>query len=90
MDYKVVYSKSAEFDLSRLDLPVATRILKKIKFFAGQNNPLLFAKRLQGVEEPHYRFRIGDYRAIFRLDSRTDSLVLLVIIKIAHRREVYE
>ena len=34
--------------------------------------------------EPIYRFRIGDYRAIFRIDSEINALVLLVVIKIAH------
>jgi mRNA interferase RelE/StbE len=41
-------------------------------------------KKLKGFE--FYRIRVGDYRIIYSLENR--QLVIL-IIKVAHRREVY-
>ena len=40
-------------------------------------------KRLQG--RPGFRLRVGDYRVIF-----TDDGVVLDVLAIGHRREVYE
>ncbi len=52
-------------------------------------NPFVKAKKLIGVEIDTYRFRIGDYRAIFKKDPISDRFVILVILKVAHRKEVY-
>ncbi|MEK7102456.1 MAG: type II toxin-antitoxin system RelE/ParE family toxin [Patescibacteria group bacterium] len=35
-----------------------------------------------------YRFRIGDYRVVFTA-NKEGNLVILLILRIAHRREVY-
>jgi len=42
-------------------------------------------KKYQG-EANHWRIRIGDYRFIYRIDGQS---VVVVIVRIAHRREVY-
>lgn len=68
-------------------LPPATRkrILKKLKFFASQENPLRFATKLKDSRFGEYRFRIGDYRALFDVENHT-----IIILKIGHRKEVYK
>lgn len=89
MDYEVVYTKDAMRDLDRLEPELARRILKKVSFYAKQSEPLVHAKQLKGFELPTYRFRVGDYRVVFRTDPKTDRLVIVVVIKIRHRKEVY-
>lgn len=42
-------------------------------------------KKLVGVDA--YRLRAGDYRIVFRVETETHSILVLLI---AHRREVYE
>ena len=44
-------------------------------------------KPLKGRFAGYYRYRLGDYRVIYRIDDR-DRVVIVAII--AHRREVYE
>lgn len=86
--YSIDYADSARDDLYRLDHGVAQRIIKKIAFYSTQENPLLFAERLTGFIYGHYRFRIGDYRAIFDVDTK-GRVFILMILRIKHRREVY-
>jgi mRNA-degrading endonuclease RelE of RelBE toxin-antitoxin system len=41
-------------------------------------------KRLQGVDPPEYRLRVGDYRVRFHLESETIRL-----LQVRNRREAY-
>ena len=34
----------------------------------------------------HFRIRVGDYRVIYRIDGKR---VVVVIVRIGHRRDVY-
>lgn len=43
-------------------------------------------KALKGQWHGYYRFRLGDYRVVYRIDEG-GSVVIVVVI--AHRREVY-
>lgn len=86
--YRVDYSKDAIKNLRKLDLQIAQRIVKKIFFFSQQKNPLAFAKPLKNLGTGRYRFRIGDYRAIFQVDSNGE-LQILMILKIKHRKDIY-
>jgi mRNA-degrading endonuclease RelE of RelBE toxin-antitoxin system len=44
---------------------IKKRIATKMRFFARQPDPLAFAEPLSGSS--NYRFRIGDYRIIFKI-----------------------
>jgi mRNA interferase RelE/StbE len=45
------------------------------------------AKPLAGKLTGHYRYRVGDYRVVYRIDERQR---LVFILKIAHRSKAYE
>lgn len=90
MVYKVVYTEIAQKDLLRLDRPLVQRILRKVKEFSDLQNPLIKAKKLKGFEIDTFRFRVGDYRVIFRLDKETHKLVVVVVLRVRHRKEVYK
>ncbi len=79
------FRPNAETDLRRLPKDLQRRIIEKIVWYCSQENPLQFAKRLTDSEDlGEYRFRIGDYRAIFDID---DGAIL--ILHIGHRKEIY-
>lgn len=86
--YKIIYSKNSIKDLRRIDKLIAQRIIKKIAFFSEQKNIFDFSKPLKGFGENKYRFRIGDYRAIFKID-KSGEIQILMILNIKHRKEVY-
>ena len=43
------------------------------------------AKPLRGDLAGHYRLRVGDWRIVFRVQGQD-----VVVIRIAHRKEIYE
>lgn len=90
MVYKLLFTKSAERNLEKLDPQITKKILGKLKEYLGLKNPLEKAKKLKNFNLDTFRFRIGNYRVIFRKDQKTGELVILVILKIAHRKEVYK
>jgi mRNA interferase RelE/StbE len=77
MTWTVVLTASAQWDLRRLDRPVATRILDALARLAdtGQGD----VTRLQGVSD-EWRLRVGDWRVRFRYDHTTRTLVVLCIL----------
>ena len=75
---EVVYSADAIDDLKSLEKQIAARIVKKIQFFSLQTDPLSFAKPLQGLGDRKYRFRVGDYRAVFRIDKNGEIQILFI------------
>ncbi len=86
--YKFEFSRDAEKQFARLDKILRARIFKKLTFFQNLKDPLSHAKPLRGYERC-FRFRVGDYRVI--VTPKADgTLVILLILKIAHRREVYD
>lgn len=85
--YKVIYSENAVKDLRRIDKNIAQRIIKKIKSFSEKEDIKPFAKALKGFEEK-FRFRIGDYRAIFTID-KAGKIHILMILNVKHRKDIY-
>lgn len=86
--YQFQFSRNTDNDFASLEKDLQARILKKLGFFEHSGDPLSFAKKLQGLEN-RYSFRIGDYRVIVAKKDQ-GTLVILVVVKIGHRREVYE
>lgn len=83
IDYEL--TSRARKDIEKLSPEVAERIIKKLDYFVSMSNPLAYADHLNNYELGSYRFRIGDYRAVF--DVEADKIVIL---KIGHRREIYK
>jgi mRNA interferase RelE/StbE len=84
--FKIVLIPEAQSDIVRLDSSLQTRILDKLEWM-GENAQLIRHQALQGDEwDGSYKYRVGDYRIIYLLDSTAQKMTIL---KIGHRREVY-
>ena len=84
MSYRVAFERRAEKEFLRLPLEIRERIARKILDlkegrFEGD-------KPLQGKHKGKYRKRAGDYRIVY---WRKKELLLITVIRIAHRKEVY-
>lgn len=88
MKHKLIYSEKSLKDLKKLEKKTAKRILSKLVFFAAQKDPLKYAKALKNTSIGEYRFRVGRYRILFDTDKKGD-LYILLILRVKHRREVY-
>lgn len=84
--YALEFTEDALEDLGRLDKPAARRITKKMRWVAD-NATLVQHEALTGEWAGYFRWRIGEYRAIYELDH--DGKLLIVAV-VGHRREVYD
>ena len=89
MKYTFILSEFVREEIKALPIGDVNRIVKKLRYFASQSNPMAYAKPLTGKFAGLFRFRIGDYRAIFRKDS-DGELIILYVLKIHHRKDIYE
>jgi mRNA interferase RelE/StbE len=84
--YKVVFQKSAFKEYQALPQKIRDKIDEVLEMLSI--NPLaeiLKFKKIRGKENC-YRIRIGDYRVIY---SPQDETLVVRVIKIGHRRDVY-
>ena len=82
--FDVKFTPKGSRDLEKLHADLQKRIIKKIEFYAKQDQPLIFSKPLVNLPPATHRFRVGDYRIAFYITHTT-----LYIERIGHRREVY-
>ena len=86
--YQFVFTRKAESEFLALGRAIQRRIFKKLEFFEGVDDPMGLSVKLSGTKD-RFRFRIGDYRIIFTPKDKK-TFVILLILKVAHRREVYD
>jgi mRNA interferase RelE/StbE len=84
----IIYALAANKDLESFDKSVSQRIVRKINELSTGPRPLSQAKALSGNLQGLYRYRIGDYRVIFDADKNV-KIIILTILKISHRKDVY-
>ncbi len=85
--YEVVFKKSALKELQNLPQRIQQKILDAVQLLSlNPYTELLQVKKMKGAESL-YRVRIQDYRVIYVIENH---LVKITIIKIGHRKEVYE
>ena len=82
MGKSVIWSGQAKVQLRVIDQPTALRILHALARYldTGEGD----VKRLQDVEPPEFRLRVGDYRVRFHDQGDT-----IRITAVKHRREAY-
>ncbi len=84
--YTVDFSPAAARDLKKLDpqvareLLLAAGVLEKAPYPMGSSR----IKILIGINPPHFRLRVGDYRIVYRVELKK-----VVVVRVAHRREAY-
>ena len=85
MSYTIRFTPKAAKQVRKLDSAVAKRIRDFLEQKLSQlDNPRQLGKKL--VNEEFWRYRVGDYRILTNID---DDQILILIVEVAHRREVY-
>ena len=86
--YHIVFSKNADKQFSKLDSYTRRIIISWIyKNLEECEDPRSIGKPLKGDRKDQWRYRIGDYRLIVEIK---DNELIILLIKIGHRREVYK
>ncbi len=88
MAWKVELSVEADRELSKLDAPQRTRILKFLgERVAKLDDPRSLGQALHGSRLGEFwKYRVGPYRLICKIE---DNLLIVLVLRIGHRREIY-
>ena len=84
MRYRVEFSPKADRQFKGLTKEVQIRLKHRIDILA--ENPFPRGVKKPSAEENIYRFRIGDYRIIYQVKGKA---LLVLILKLGHRKDVY-
>lgn len=86
MIYKIQYHPDIKNDLNKISKLNQKKIRSVIE---GKlvKDPIRFGKPLQYSLKGCRRLRVGDYRVIYKV---TQSTITILVVKIGHRREVYQ
>ena len=88
MGWSIEYDSRVLKDMKKLDTQIQRQVLEYFETrIALSSNPRQWGTSLKSSFSGLWRYRIGDYQAICRIED--DRLVVLVI-RIAHRNKVYE
>lgn len=79
---EVEWAGTALEDMAALDKRIARRVKQAVERFAGTGAGNV--KRLQGIDPPEYRLRVGDYRVRFHLEDEA-----VQVLRVRNRREAY-
>ena len=91
MAWRIEFDAGALRDLRRLDRPVAQRIVRYLRErLAAADDPRSFGtplRRTAGTGAmPLWRYRVGGWRIVARIE---DEVLRVLVLRIAHRREIY-
>jgi len=84
MAYTIEFAPSAEREFRKLAREVQLRVRPRIDSLAYEPRPA-GAKKLRGQEDL-WRIRAGDYRIVYEV---RDRILVVLVVRVAHRREVY-
>jgi mRNA interferase RelE/StbE len=88
MVYRVELAATADRDLRKIDAEQLKRILKFLhERVAKLDNPRSVGKALCGSRLAEFwKYRVGDYRLICKIE---DARLVVLVLRLGHRREVY-
>jgi mRNA interferase RelE/StbE len=85
--WQIVFSSKAEKAGKKLGRGAKTRITEFLEDrVAKSSNPRDLGAALAGEWAGHWRYRVGDYRIICKIE---DEIITILVIEIGHRREIY-
>jgi mRNA interferase RelE/StbE len=86
MTYTIETSTSAAKAVDKLAKANRLRIVGAIELLSVDPRPP-GAKMLRGGEHGRWRVRVGEYRIVYAIE---DDRLLILVLRVAHRREVYD
>jgi len=84
--YNIEITKHALKEIISLPTKISAQIAKAIDGFETNPRPK-GCKKLKGEKEYLWRIRVGDYRIIYSIE---ESIKVIEIRKVSHRKNVYE
>lgn len=88
-NYTVKFKKSVEKKLSKLDPDVQIMLLGWIKkHLVNTTSPRTHGKALKGALGELWRYRVGNYRIVAKIED--DDIKIVLVVNIGHRKDIYK
>lgn len=88
MTWKIEFDDRARRELRKLDKTVQDKILNYFrKRVMPSNDPRSLGKSLVADKKGLWRYRVGDYRIICRIE---DNKLVILVLAVGHRKEIYD
>jgi mRNA interferase RelE/StbE len=88
MMYCVEYTKTAVKQLKKMDRKLAAFIIAYIdENLVNCENPRQYGKALKGGLNDIWRYRVGEYRILAKIE---DERLIIAIVEIGHHKDVYK
>jgi len=82
MKYKIVFTRRAVKDISKLQPEVEERIGGALRKYSEDS--LSYARGMVDPSLGSYSFRVGGYRVMFDLEGDE-----IIVLRVGHRKEIY-
>jgi mRNA interferase RelE/StbE len=88
MAWKIELSAQVDRELGKFEAQQSKRILKFLhERVARLDNPRSIGQALEGSKLGEFwKYRVGDYRLICKIE---DNRLLILVLRVGHRREIY-
>ena len=88
MTWRIEFDRQALREFEKLDRATRTRILDFLtQRLANRDDPRQLGEAMSGPDLGEFwRYRVGSYRIVARL---TDKELVILVVRVGHRREVY-
>ena len=87
-EWRVEFDSAAARDLRKLGHAAQQDILRYLRRrIATAEDPRRFGRPLTGDLKGLWRYRVGDYRIVAKIE---DGRFIVLVLTVGHRREVYE
>lgn len=88
MTWKIEFDSDVEKDLKKLGHTAQNRVFKFLKEkILTTDNPRKFGKALTGDLAGLWRYRVGDYRILAKIE---DQKFVVLVVHVGHRKNVYD
>lgn len=88
MPWTVEFTDKARRQLRKLPPDVQSRLIGFLRNRVEQaDDPRLLSSTLSGEFSGFWRFRVGDYRLICRIE---DQRLVVLVLSVGHRRLIYQ
>jgi mRNA interferase RelE/StbE len=85
--WRIEFTRNADKAMRKLDKGVAARMFDELDEIAKLEDPRSRGKALTGNLAGVWRYRVGDYRILCDIN---DGRLVILVVDVAHRREVYK
>jgi mRNA interferase RelE/StbE len=85
--FEVILSPAAAEFYAAADQALASKLARCFRGLESDPRRGNNVKRLKGDWSAYHRYRVGDWRVVYRIDDAASHVYVVVI---AHRRDVYE